>query len=171
MKIFIKWGFSRDAWRGKRGEYWVLAQVLLLLGFVLLPVWQPTSLIIDKSTILWYLSRGLAAALGLVATIFLVKGLLDLGISLTPLPYPREDGQLIKSGVYNLVRHPIYSGVILAALSLAMFKLSLSHLIAAAVFLAFFDAKASREEAWLSQKYPDYPDYRALVKKLIPWLL
>jgi protein-S-isoprenylcysteine O-methyltransferase Ste14 len=77
---------------------------------------------------------------------------------------------LIKSGVYSFVRHPLYSGVISTALSWAVFKCSLSHLIAVAIFLAFFNAKADREEVWLTQKYPDYPDYPKSVKKLIPWL-
>ncbi|MGB3205820.1 MAG: isoprenylcysteine carboxylmethyltransferase family protein, partial [Crinalium sp.] len=97
-------------------------------------------------------------------------GLLDLGGQLTPLPYPKQEGELVKSGIYSLVRHPIYSGVILAAISWAIFQMSFSHLLAAGVLFVFFDIKANREEAWLSQKYPDYPEYREKVKKLIPGL-
>lgn len=91
-----------------------------------------------------------------------------MGQNLTPLPYPREDGQLVKSGVYSIVRHPLYSGLIFAAFSWVVFQLSLSHLIGAAILCAFFDAKARREEAWLSEKYPEYSDYQQKVKKLIP---
>jgi protein-S-isoprenylcysteine O-methyltransferase Ste14 len=171
MNIFKKWGFTHDPWRGQHGEYWVLGQAILLLGFIFLPVWRPTSLSIDKYPILLYVSWGLAATLGLVGAILILKGLLDLGeINLTPLPYPRDDGQLVKSGVYSFVRHPLYSGLISLALGWAIFQYSLSHLIATAIFLAFFNAKADREEVWLTQKYPDYPDYRNSVKKLIPWL-
>ncbi len=41
-------------------------------------------------------------------------------------------------------------------------------LIASALLLKFFDLKASREETWLTEKYPDYSQYSQRVKKLIP---
>jgi protein-S-isoprenylcysteine O-methyltransferase Ste14 len=56
------------------------------------------------------------------------------------------------------------------AMSWVVFQGSLSHLLASAILFAFFDAKARREEAWLTQKYPDYAQYQQQVKKLIPGL-
>ncbi|OKH21508.1 methyltransferase family protein [Chroogloeocystis siderophila] len=167
MKLLTDWGFTRVGWRNnQRGEYWVLAQVFLILSFLGLPVYQPA--IINKSSNLIYFVWAVAFGLGLVATIFLLKGLRDLGSNLTPLPYPKNEGQLVQTGVYHIVRHPLYSGVILAALSWTVFALSLSHLVGSVILFAFFDAKARKEEAWLTQKYPDYPDYCQRVKKLIP---
>ena len=166
MKIFSDWGFSRQGWRNnQRGEYWVVAQAILIVGFVVLPVYRPINLPLDK-----FVNLRIAALLGLAALVLLAKGLLDLGQQLTPLPYPKDNGQLVQTGVYSIVRHPVYSGLILAALSWAIFCVSLSHLVAAAILFVFLDAKASHEEAWLTQKYPDYADYRQQVKKLIPWL-
>jgi protein-S-isoprenylcysteine O-methyltransferase Ste14 len=107
---------------------------------------------------------------GSLAVILMGKGLLDLGKSLTPLPYPRDDGQLVQSGVYGWVRHPIYGGLILGILGWAIAHASLSHLAAALLFWVFFDAKSAREETWLLEKYPDYADYRQRVKKLLPWI-
>jgi protein-S-isoprenylcysteine O-methyltransferase Ste14 len=98
------------------------------------------------------------------------KGLLDLGQNLTPLPYPKEDGQLVQSGIYSIVRHPLYTGLIALALSWSVFQVSLSHLLATAIVFTFFDAKSRREEAWLTQKYSDYAEYQQQVKKLIPGL-
>ncbi|MBD0342786.1 MAG: isoprenylcysteine carboxylmethyltransferase family protein, partial [Microcoleus sp. Co-bin12] len=63
---------------------------------------------------------------------------------------------------------PLYSGLILAALGWTLFQMSLSHLIATAILIIFFDIKANREETWLTQKYPEYSDYRQRVKKIIP---
>ncbi|MBD1912051.1 MULTISPECIES: isoprenylcysteine carboxylmethyltransferase family protein [unclassified Leptolyngbya] len=169
MKLLSDWGFTREGWRtGQRGEYWVLLQGFLLLGVVLLPVYRLPSLTIIPPGLygLW----GIAGAIALLAIILLGKGLLDLGQSLTPLPFPREDGQLVQTGVYGLVRHPIYSGLILGILSYAIAQQSLSHLLAAFIFILFFNAKASREEIWLTEKYPDYADYRQRAKKLIPWI-
>ena len=169
MKLLTDWGFTKEGWRqGQRGEYWVVAQALLLLALPFVPVYRPAS--IQLGSIGLYLVWAIAAALGLLALVLLVKGLVDLGSSLTPLPYPREDGQLIQTGVYSIVRHPLYSGLILGVLSWALFTLSVSHAIAALVFVFFFNAKANREEIWLTEKYPDYPNYQQRVKKLIPGL-
>jgi len=64
-----------------------------------------------------YVVWAIAFGIGLVAAVFLFKGLWDLGDSLTPLPYPKNNGQLVQTGVYSIARHPLYRGVILAALS------------------------------------------------------
>lgn len=168
MKLLSKWGFTREGWgNGQRGEYWVLGQAVLLISFMLLPVYRPISI---ESPEGGYLVWAIASVLGLAALILIGKGLWDLGQQLTPLPYPKQEGQLVRSGVYGIVRHPLYSGVILSTLSWAVFEVSLSHLVGVGVLFAFLNAKANREEIWLMEKYPDYADYRQQVKKLIPWV-
>ncbi|MEG4571110.1 isoprenylcysteine carboxylmethyltransferase family protein [Microcoleus sp. N3A4] len=168
MKILTDWGFTREGWRNNsRGEYLVLLQGALLAGFAILPVYQLPGFKIE-STQLLYFTWILASILGLAALILIVKGLIDLGKNLTPLPYPREDGELIQTGIYGIVRHPLYSGLILAAFGWTIFQISLSHLIATAILIIFFDIKSNREETWLTQKYPAYSEYSQRVKKLIP---
>jgi protein-S-isoprenylcysteine O-methyltransferase Ste14 len=95
---------------------------------------------------------------------------LDLGRNLTPLPFPKASGSLVQTGIYGWVRHPLYGGLVLGALSWAIFHLSFSHLLGVLVLLLFFNAKADREETWLLQTYPEYAEYRTHVKKLLPWL-
>jgi protein-S-isoprenylcysteine O-methyltransferase Ste14 len=169
MKLLTDWGFSWAGWRdGQRGEYWVVAQGILLFALLFVPVYRPVKLSLP---IFWqYAIWAIALFIAGLAIGLLGKGLLDLGTNLTPLPHPKDDGQLVQTGVYGLVRHPIYSGLTLAVLSWAIFQVSLSHLLAAIVLFAFFNAKASREEQWLVQKYSDYANYREHVKKLIPWI-
>ena len=121
-----------------------------------------------QSTQLLALTWIIASILGLGALILIIKGLIDLGKNLTPLPYPIENGELVQTGIYGIVRHPLYSGIIFAAFGWTIFQFSLSHLIATAILLIFFDIKSSREETWLSDKYPHYSEYRQRVKKLIP---
>ncbi|HIK53746.1 MAG TPA: isoprenylcysteine carboxylmethyltransferase family protein [Synechococcales cyanobacterium M55_K2018_004] len=169
MKLLTDWGFRRETWQqGERGEYWVLAQAILLLILPFLPI-QPLPGIPLTLSLQWGLWT-LAGLLGGFAVMLVLNGLLALGKSLTPLPYPREDGQLVQTGVYGIVRHPIYSGVILAILAWAIAHLSWPHFLATLVFFLFFNAKASREERWLTEKYPDYPSYQQQTKKLIPLL-
>jgi protein-S-isoprenylcysteine O-methyltransferase Ste14 len=90
------------------------------------------------------------------------------GQNLTPLPHPKTDGELFTTGIYGLVRHPIYSAVIFLALAYNCWLWSWPHALGVIGFVLFFDAKARQEETWLGQKFPDYDRYRQEVKKLIP---
>ena len=169
MNQFKEWGFSTQWWRGEKGEYWVLGQTVLSVGFVLLPVYPAIAL--DHFSLIWkYADWGLTGIFGLIALLLLFSGSLELGANLTPLPHPKHDGELVTGGVYALVRHPIYSGVIFLTIAYSCWKLSLSHAIGAMLFLLFFDLKARKEESWLSNKFPDYASYQLQVKKLIPWI-
>ncbi|AFY96527.1 methyltransferase family protein [Chamaesiphon minutus] len=169
MKLLSDWGVTTNWWRGDRGEYWVIAQGVLLLIFALLPPTRPSSIELDSS-VLQYISWILTAIFGILAIVFLGRSLSDLGQNLTPLPHPRDEGQLVKTGVYGLVRHPMYSGVIYLALAYASWQMSWIHLVGSIVLFVFFDAKSRKEEVWLTEKFSDYASYSNSVKKLIPWI-
>ena len=169
MKLLSDWGITSNWWRGLRGEYWVIAQGVLLFCFAILPNDRPSFINIDSSV--WhYASLGLTAVLGVWAVILLGRSLFDLGQNLTPLPHPRDDGQLVQTGIYSLVRHPLYSGVIFLAFTYASWQMSWLHFLGAIALFIFFDAKARKEEVWLTEKFPLYANYRISVKKLIPWV-
>jgi protein-S-isoprenylcysteine O-methyltransferase Ste14 len=167
MKLLSDWGITGNWWRGDRVEYWVIAQGILLLIFALTPPSTPS--FIDLDTSAWqYLGWILAAIFSILAIVFLNRSLLDLGQNLTPLPHPKDDGQLVKTGIYGLVRHPLYSGVIYLTLAYASWRMSWVHLLGSIVLFLFFDAKSRTEEVWLTEKFPDYANYSTVVKKLIP---
>ncbi|MEB3289538.1 MAG: isoprenylcysteine carboxylmethyltransferase family protein [Leptolyngbya sp.] len=169
MDFWTQWGFTADSWKGQRGEYWVLAQMLLLVIYGVVPSYQP----LDPAAIplgLRYGIVGLAGLLAILAVLLLGRGLLDLGQNLTPLPYPREDGELVQTGVYGWVRHSLYSGLILGTFALGLWRFSLSHLAVSLALFGVLNAKANQEEIWLQDRYPEYQDYRQRVKKLIPWV-
>jgi protein-S-isoprenylcysteine O-methyltransferase Ste14 len=169
MNQLKEWGFSTHWWRGERGEYWVLAQIILFVGFILLPVYPAIAL--DRFSPLWkYADWGLAGLLSIMAALLLLLGVAELGRNLTPLPHPKDDGELVTSGIYGIVRHPIYSGVVFLAIAYSCWRWSLIHAIASVLLLLFFDLKSRKEEAWLKNKFPAYHSYQLQVKKLIPWL-
>jgi protein-S-isoprenylcysteine O-methyltransferase Ste14 len=169
MKLLSDWGITSNWWRGLRGEYWVIAQGVLMIGFVILPIDRPSFM--DLEVLAWhYASWALTVIFGLFAIILLGRSLFDLGQNLTPLPHPKDDGQLVQTGIYSLVRHPIYSGVIDLALAYASWEMSWVHFCGAIALFLFFDAKASKEETWLTERFPDYAHYRVSVKKLLPWI-
>ncbi|MEO5885006.1 MAG: isoprenylcysteine carboxylmethyltransferase family protein [Candidatus Limnocylindrales bacterium] len=112
-----------------------------------------------------------AGIMGIAGGVILAaRGIVDLGGSLTPLPHPRDDARLVETGVYGLVRHPIYGGLILGAVGWALMLASLAGLVASALLLAFFTLKAAREEAWLTTRFPGYPAYRTRTRRFIPWV-
>ena len=70
---------------------------------------------------------------------------------------------------YTMVRHPIYSGLVVAATGYALLRTSIPSLILSLVLGVFFDQKARREERWLEARYPGYGDYRRRVRgRIIP---
>jgi protein-S-isoprenylcysteine O-methyltransferase Ste14 len=150
---------------GPRGEGWVLIQGLLLVvvaaaGWSLGPDWSgPPRLI------------GIVVGIVLIASgiVLAVRGVVDLGGALTPLPRPRDGAELVETGAYAFVRHPIYGGLILAAFGWAIVQASIVAVAFAVVLAAFLRLKSAREEAWLEQRFPAYAAYRARTRRLIPW--
>ncbi len=117
-------------------------------------------------------AAALAAGVLMIAVggLLSVLGILGLRENLTPFPRPRFGGRLVETGVYGLVRHPIYTGVVAGAVGWGLVTASPAALALAALLLAFFDLKSRREEAWLLASYPGYEAYRRRVRKLLPFL-
>jgi protein-S-isoprenylcysteine O-methyltransferase Ste14 len=148
---------------GARGEWWVVAQGALFIAAIVAPKKGPA----------WSqgwrrAGRGVGLPLALAGIGLGIAGGRDLGANLTPLPHPKEDATLVREGIYAVVRHPIYSSVILTTLGVGLLTANRTRTLLGLAFFAFFDAKARREEVWLTEKFPAYPAYRRSVKKLIP---
>jgi protein-S-isoprenylcysteine O-methyltransferase Ste14 len=90
--------------------------------------------------------------------------------SFTANPRPLPTGRLIRSGPYQVVRHPVYSGLILGAFGLALVRLSTPTLVAAVLLFVILDLKRRREEIWLAERFAEYPAYAAESRALIPLL-
>jgi protein-S-isoprenylcysteine O-methyltransferase Ste14 len=82
----------------------------------------------------------------------------------------KDDPELVTSGPYRLVRHPIYSGILLAGVGTAV---ALNWLWLSAVVLAgiYFVYSAITEERYLTEQFPEtYPAYKYSSKMLIPYI-
>jgi protein-S-isoprenylcysteine O-methyltransferase Ste14 len=145
----------------QRGGLWVLSQALLLLAAIFLGLrfrgngGHPVSGI----------SGGILLAAG--ASIALAGGF-ALGRTITPFPEPSTQAQLVRSGIFSAVRHPIYAGLVVASTGWALFWRSWPALLMALGLLPFLDAKARREEEWLRERFPEYREYEASVKRFVP---
>jgi protein-S-isoprenylcysteine O-methyltransferase Ste14 len=98
------------------------------------------------------------------------RGIWDLRSSLSPFPRPITGAPLVESGAYRLIRHPIYSGLVLGALGWGLVTGSILALGAAGLLFLLLAAKSHREEAWLVAIHPEYGAYQQRTKRLIPWI-
>jgi protein-S-isoprenylcysteine O-methyltransferase Ste14 len=88
----------------------------------------------------------------------------------TPMSQKNEP-ELVTSGPYRLVRHPIYSGILVAAVGTAV-ALGWLWLIAVVLVGIYFVYSATVEERDLTEQFPDsYPAYRRTTKRLVPFIL
>jgi len=153
---------------GARGEGWVIAQFTLIPLLLILTLALPRGA--PWPSILSWAGRLAGLALAAGSSSLFAGGVKALGRNLTPLPKPIDDGHLVQTGVYALVRHPIYSGVTLGMLAIGLFLNSLIGLAAALITFLFFNAKASHEERWLRERYAGYTAYSRRTRKLIPFI-
>lgn len=151
--------------KSSRGELYVLVQAILLIALFFGP--KDVFGLPDKlNQTLWWIGQILFYS-GIVIAIWAA---ILLGPNLTPLPKPKPSGQLIQTGLYKLVRHPIYFGVILVSFGWAGIEQTIYTLVLAIILLIFFDLKSRQEEIWLTEKFSEYAEYKITTKKLIPFV-
>ena len=167
------WGLSWGGWLdNRRGEWWLLAQLLLIAAH-LLPAAPPVTSwgLTAWGLTAWPRPLQLTGVLILLAALLLAaRSLLALGTSLSPLPAPRDDNQLIRNGAYSHCRHPLYRAVLLASLGVVIASGSLLHLMLLLALGAVLRGKARREEQALAERHPDYRSYMESTPAIVPRL-
>ncbi|ABB57264.1 methyltransferase family protein [Synechococcus elongatus] len=167
MALFQRWGFDWKHWyRGDRGEYWLLAQLVLLVALVLVPRW---AIPIAADWIVW--RWAIAIPFLIMGAGLAIAGLRFLGDSLSPLPAPHAESTLVQTGIYAWIRHPLYSGLMIGSLGWAIALWSLSQAAVSLALIGVLIGKARLEERWLRDRYSDYVDYQTRVKAFIPGLI
>ena len=83
----------------------------------------------------------------------------------------KEEPELVTGGPYAFVRHPIYTGIVLAILGSAIGE-SVFWAVMLIVFAPFFVYSARREEELMCEQFPaQYPDYMRRTKMIVPFVL
>jgi len=142
----------------------VLVQVVLLLTLILLPGRDD-----------WTISE----TVRLVANIFFYGGLViiavaffGLGTALTATPVPKDGSSLKTGGLYRLVRHPIYTGVLAVVIGMTLGSGSYITLAVGLTTIVFFNLKARWEELQLVDRFgPEYSDYMSRTPRFVPRLV
>jgi protein-S-isoprenylcysteine O-methyltransferase Ste14 len=114
----------------------------------------------------------LSAAICVCGLVFTLWARLTLGKNWSGRVTLKADHELIQSGPYALVRHPIYTGLFAMALGSAMLMGRVGALVGYIFFVVGFVLKAGREEALMMQQFPEkYADYRRRTKRVVPFIL
>ena len=113
------------------------------------------------------LGAGIAAVGGALAFVASRR----LGPGLTAVPEPTGEGQLIETGPYRYVRHPMYGGVSLFLLGTSLILDSIVGVVLSLGLFVFFFYKSSYEERMLRIRYQGYRSYRNVVgRRFVPFV-
>ena len=147
----------------KKSQTLVTIQFVLLAVIFFLPVSAPSA-----STPSWILELGsfiVWPGLGIV-----LISIFKLGQSLTASPIPKEGSDLKTDGLYKWIRHPIYTGLMLTTLGIALEVGSVGKLFFVAGLMVLFNYKAKWEESLLLERYPEYRAYMSKTGRFVPRL-
>lgn len=111
-----------------------------------------------------------AAVLTALGVLFAIWARVRLGRNWSSVPAVKEGHELVTDGPYRYVRHPIYTGILLAALGYALTGTLFGFLILIIACILFF-RRIGKEERIMLELFPDaYPAYQARTKRLIPFV-
>jgi len=161
---------KRTVERRKRwgGPFLVIALLYFLVrvGFLRTP---------SMNDLLWprtLLSGLLADAMALAGLAIMLWARVTIGRNWSGGVVLKEDHELVTSGPYHYVRHPIYSGLLLLLLGWAVWRGRAVGFVGVAVLLLLFWIKARYEEQLMIDHFGDaYRSYKARVKALIPYVV
>ena len=148
---------------GQRGGWWVAGQFVLMIAVAILGIVCGG----ESKPVLPFLGGLVFFAASAICGI---GGTIALGRNLTPFPKPSVGAKLVQHGIYGLIRHPLYTAVIYAALGWSAIRSSWPAFAVSLALAVFFDAKARHEEVWLRRQFPDYTRYERRVRRFIPWI-
>jgi protein-S-isoprenylcysteine O-methyltransferase Ste14 len=137
---------------------------------LLIPKWSPllNRQIVPHTDILEMLSV-ILCIVGLIFTIWARKTLAGNWSSDVTF---KQDHELIRKGPYRIVRHPIYTGLLVMVFGTAMHIGQVRGLLSLLLVTVGFWIKLSQEERLLRRHFPEtYPSYQHEVKALVPFVI
>jgi protein-S-isoprenylcysteine O-methyltransferase Ste14 len=166
-------GFSKPTVRRIPSAARLLQSAILLLGFILVGThwlgqgWLGMRMWPQSVTI-----REAGAALTTLGCLFAIWARVALGTNWSGRPTVKADHELIIKGPYALARHPIYTGLLVAAAGTALAGGELRCAVGMVLIVLGLALKMQSEERLMNETFPAaYPEYRRRVKALIPGVL
>ena len=151
LKVFIKASYE-------------LILVFLQFFIIFLHFFQlellPTKQIIQINNIFYFLG----ILIIIIASIFILIAIKDLGRNLSPFPKPKANSNLVTTGIYRFMRHPMYYSLIIISFGVFLTKLSIYYLCLTITLALLIKFKIILEEQYLKNKFKNYFLYKKVVK-------
>ena len=110
-------------------------------------------------------------ALDLVGILFAIWARLTLGRNWSDVMTLKEEHELVQTGPYGIVRHPIYAGLLLGALGTAMTMGVLAAYLGVVSLLIGYLIRMQSEDILMADQFPAaHPSYRQRTRKFIPYV-
>ena len=146
-----------------RGTHRLLMNLGLLLLFVPIPLLRQSFLPPNS----WHVIAGLGVMV--VATLFHIWARLHLGKNWSSQVMIKVDHQLIRTGPYRLIRHPIYTAILGLGFGTALVSARVTSLLGAGLIAAAYVRKLLLEEEGLADTFgEEWNAYRKASWRLIP---
>ena len=146
-----------------QGAAWVAAQFALMLALLVAGPWW-------RGQWAGMATPAIGFALVLLGAWLGIAGVRALGVNRTVFPVPKPGAQLVTTGIFARVRHPLYASVIALGFGWALLWCSGPAFALAAAQVIFLYAKARLEERLLRERFAEYADYSLRVPRLVPRL-
>lgn len=132
-------------------QFTCLALLMIVTDWLTLPWWG-------------FLLLGISGFLA-----FWAMAVMKLG-NFNAVPYPVVNGNLVTTGPYSVIRHPMYTSIFIFALALLAGQFDYQKLIISIVLVAGLVVKMIYEEGLLCKHFPDYKAYMQKTKRVIPFV-
>ena len=157
-------------WEDLTGEYFAGDAGQIILALIFSGTWIADSFFLEYTTFInQYIPPAVKIPVGLVFLI--ISGYLSIkGLSIV-FGEKREEPCVIKKGVFNIVRHPIYLSEILLYLGLLILNSSLAAAVVWIIGIGFLHYISKYEESLLLARFgKEYEQYMKEVPMWIPRL-
>jgi protein-S-isoprenylcysteine O-methyltransferase Ste14 len=150
---------------------WRILALLVIVGLFLAirarPDFFHRRLYLPTETLRWTGIFVCAAGVG-----FAIWARHTLGTNWSGAPTIKEGHELVETGPYRYVRHPIYTGILFGIAGSGIGSGQIKHLFVLAIVAALLWIKLKVEESLMRRQFPQsYPDYMQRTKALIPFVL
>jgi protein-S-isoprenylcysteine O-methyltransferase Ste14 len=142
------------------------AAYLLLFSHVVR--WEPLTRRVVPEAVAWRLAGLVMTCIGIA---FAIWARIVIGANWSANVTIKRDHELVQTGPYAFVRHPIYSGLLFAGLGTALVVGQVRGFLAVAVAFIGWTFKSRREEQFMTEQFGDrYSQYRRRTGGIIPFI-
>jgi len=125
-------------------------------------------LVLDTS---WRTLPGWAIAIAIASGLLAIWAILTMKLdNLRITPTPGDQARLVTDGPYRMIRHPMYTSLLILAVPLLVDQFNLIRLTVTIVLLLDLLIKLQVEERMLLEKFPEYDRYREKTWRIVPYL-